>query len=233
MALPGPEFWGRWAGIVLIDLALAGDNALVIAMAVRLLPARSQTVGAVWGSIGAILLRIAFTLGAAPLLRLSIVQLAGGLLLLWIALKLVRPQTGEARRVRKGGTVLEAIWIITLADLIMSLDNVLAVAAAARGNAVLIVFGILLSLPLVVWGSSAIAGLMNRHPWVLTLGGGILGYVAGELILRDPLFERWLDAPVAEGLRYAVPLALGLVVILVGRRLIQPTSSLKKNPRRA
>jgi predicted tellurium resistance membrane protein TerC len=129
--------------------------------------------------------------------------------------------------------VLEAIWIITLADLIMSLDNVLAVAAAARGNAVLIVFGILLSLPLVVWGSSAIAGLMNRHPWVLTLGGGILGYVAGELILHDPLFERWLDAPVAEGLRYAVPLALGLVVILVGRRLIQPTSSLKKNPRRA
>jgi len=128
--------------------------------------------------------------------------------------------------------IRDSIWIITLADLVMSLDNVLAVAAAARGNAVLIVFGILLSLPLVVWGSSAIAGLMNRHPWVLTLGGGILGYVAGELILRDPLFERWIDAPLAGGLRYAAPMALGLGVILVGRWLAQPTSSLKKNPGR-
>jgi YjbE family integral membrane protein len=218
-----PEFWGRWAGIVLIDLVLAGDNALVIAMAVRMLPARSQAIGAICGSIGAILLRVVFTLGAAPLLGLSIVQLAAGLLLLWIALRLVRPQAGDARRVRQGGTVLDAIWIITLADVVMSLDNVLAVAAAARGSAALIIFGIALSLPLVVWGSSVLARLMNRYLWIIWLGGGILGYVAGEMMLRDPLLERWLDASAVEILRYPVPLALGLVVMFVGWRLAPPS----------
>jgi YjbE family integral membrane protein len=227
LVFPGPEFWGRWAGIVLIDLALAGDNALVIAMAVRLLPARSQALGAMWGTLGALLLRIVFTLGAAPLLRLSIVQFVGGLLLFWIAVKLVRPQSKDVRRVRRGRTVLEAIWIIALADFVMSLDNVLAVAAAARGNAVLIVFGVLLSLPLVVWGSSAIAGLMNRHPWVLALGGGILGAVAGELMLRDPFFERWLDALAAPGVLSAVPVMLGLMIVIVWWRLRQHTSSFR------
>lgn len=228
-----PEFWGRWAGIVLIDLVLAGDNALVIAMAVRLLPARSQAIGAVCGGGGAILLRVLFTLGAAPLLGLSIVQLAAGLLLLWIALRLVRPQTGEAPRVRQGGTVLEAIWIIALADVVMSLDNVLAVAAAARGSAALIVFGIALSLPLVVWGSGVLARLMNRHLWIIWLGGGILGYVAGEMMLRDPVVERWLGASAVDALRYPIPVALGLVISFVGWRVAPPSHRWKKNLGRA
>ena len=230
--LSDPEFWGRWAGIVLIDLALAGDNALVIALAVRLLPARSQAIGVICGSIGAILLRVIFTLGAASLLGVSIVQLAAGLLLLWIALKLVRPQAGGARRDRPGATVLEAIWIIALADVVMSLDNVLAIAAAARGNAILIVFGVLLSLPLVVWGSGVLVRLMSRHPWIIWLGGGVLGYVAGELILRDPLVERWLGASAADIARYPVPVALGLTVMFLGWRLAQPSDRLKKNPGR-
>ncbi len=191
--LMDPEFWARLFGIVIIDLTLAGDNALVIALAVRTLPQRQQFWGRVWGAAGAVGLRLAFIAVATLLLAIPMLQLVGGLLLLWIAFKLVRKETGTEKHVRQGGSLWEAIWIIVLADAIMSLDNVLAVAAAAHGDLFLVTFGIGLSLPIVVWGSSLLAVLMNRFVWIIWVGGGILGYVAGEMILDDRSLARFVD----------------------------------------
>jgi YjbE family integral membrane protein len=191
--LMDPEFWARLAGIVVIDLTLAGDNALVIALAVRTLPPRQRFWGRVWGTAGAVGLRLAFIAIATLLLRIPLLQVAGGLALLWIAFKLVRQETGAEGHVRHGGSLWEAIWIIIVADAIMSIDNVLAVAAAAHGDLVLVTFGIALSLPIVVWGSGLLAVLMNRFAWITWLGGGILGYVAGEMILADRYLTRWFD----------------------------------------
>jgi len=188
-----PEFWARLFGIVIIDLTLAGDNALVIALAVRTLPRRQQFWGRVWGTAGAVGLRLAFIAVATLLLRIPMLQLAGGLLLVWIAWKLVRKETGAEGHVRQGGSLWEAVWIIILADAIMSLDNVLAVAAAAHGDLFLVVFGIGLSLPIVVWGSGLLAVLMNRFAWIIWIGGGILGYVGGEMILSDRSLARFVD----------------------------------------
>src|SRR5262245_53622170 len=141
-----PEFWARLLGIVIIDLSLAGDHALVIALAVRGLPAREQLRGRVWGTMAAVVLRVAGIMLVSVLLRIPLLQLAGGLALLWIAIMLVRPRHGDARAVRQGRSLREAIWIIAVADVTMSVDNVLAVAAAARGDLPLVVFGIALSL---------------------------------------------------------------------------------------
>jgi YjbE family integral membrane protein len=192
MFLMEPEFWARVLGIIIIDLTLAGDNALVIALAVRNLPKRQQFLGRIWGTAGAVGLRLAFIAIVTWLLRIPFLQLVGGLLLLWIAFKLVHHETGAEEHVRQGGSLREAIWIIIVADAIMSLDNVLAVAAAAHGDMTLVVFGIALSIPIVVWGSGLLATLMNRFIWIIWIGGAILGYVAGEMILKDKGFG-WID----------------------------------------
>jgi YjbE family integral membrane protein len=211
-----PEFWARWLSIVIIDLSLAGDNALVIALAVRTLPRRQQFWGRVWGSLGAVVLRLLFIAIVTFLLRIPLLQVAGGVLLVWIALKLIRQETGAEEHVRQGTTLFEAIWIIVVADVVMSLDNVLAVAAAAHGDLVLVVFGIALSLPLVVWGSGILARLMNRYPWIIWLGGGILGWVAGEMILKDKVLSGWMGEPVVGALHYPLPTVLAVVITILG-----------------
>jgi YjbE family integral membrane protein len=211
-----PEFWVRLAGIVLIDLTLAGDNALVIALAVRTLPRNLQFWGRIWGTVGAVGLRLAFIAIATYLLEVPFLQAAGGLLLLWIAYKLVRPQPGgegEHGGVRQGATLKEAIWIIIVADAVMSLDNVLAVAAAAHGHMTLVIIGIGLSLPLVVWGSTFLSMCMERWRWIIWVGGGVLGYVAGEMIMRD-LSRRWPATP--HGLAIAVSLLLAVGIAGLG-----------------
>src|SRR2546425_434961 len=214
-AVLDPEFWARWLSIVVIDLTLAGDNALVIALAVRTLPPKQQWRGRVWGTAGAVALRLGFIVVATFLLRIPFLQLVGGLLLVWIAVKLVRQPTGaRPGHVREGNSLREAVWIIIVADAVMSLDNVLAVAAAAHGDLVLVVFGIALSLPLVVWGSGLLATLMNRFAWIIWVGGGILGYVAGEMILKDHVVTRWVDPP-APGLGL-LPVAAGVVLVALG-----------------
>jgi YjbE family integral membrane protein len=192
--LTDPEFWARLVGIVLIDLTLAGDNALVIALAVRSLPPRERFWGRIWGTGGAVLLRLAFIAVATFLLEIPLVQMAGGLLLVWVALKLVRQEPSPEGPVRRGTSLREAVWIIIVADAAMSLDNVLAVAATARGDLFLVTAGIGLSLPLVVWGSGLLARLMNRFPAVVWIGGGILGYVAAEMVLHDPTVHTRLGA---------------------------------------
>ncbi len=213
-----PAFWVRWFSIVVIDLALAGDNAIVIALAVRTLPRRQQFFGRVWGSLGAVALRVLFIAIITYLLRIPLLQFAGGLLLIWIAVKLVRQGNddgGGGDGVRHGSSLWEAIWIIIVADVTMSLDNVLAVAGAAHGNLWLVVFGIAFSIPLVVWGSGILAHLMNRFEWIVWLGGGILGFVSGEMVLGDSVVKGWLG-DVARPLHYPVPIALGLGIAALG-----------------
>jgi YjbE family integral membrane protein len=221
IALADPEFWARLASIVLIDLTLAGDNALVIALAVRTLPRRQQLLGRIWGTAGAVVLRLAFIAIATWLLRIPLLQVVGGLVLIGIAIRLVRQDTGADAHanVRHGTTLREAVWIIMVADAAMSLDNVLAVAAAAHGDVLLVILGIGLSLPIVVWGSGLLALLMNRFTWIIWLGGGVLGYFAGEMILRDHAVERWLG-PLPAWLA-AVPLLLALLIAALGWRFAQ------------
>ena len=213
MFLMDPEFWLRVLGIIFIDLTLAGDNALVIALAVRNLPKRQQFLGRIWGTGGAVGLRLAFIAVATLLLRIPFLQLVGGLLLFWIAFKLVRHEESAEGQVRQGGSLREAVWIIIVADAIMSLDNVLAVAAASDGDMTLVVFGIALSIPIVVWGSGILATLMNRFVWIIWLGGGILGYFAGAMILKDKGFG-WIDhsSPVVQWL----PVVPAVIIFLLG-----------------
>jgi len=210
MFLFDSEFLLRVLSIVAIDLTVAGDNALVIALAVRSLPPRQQLMGRIWGTVGAVALRLALIFVVTFLLDLPFLQLAGGLLLVWIAVKLVREPPAEAH-VREATTLRQAIWIIILADAAMSLDNVLAVAAAAHGNFGLALFGVALSMPIVVWGSGLAATLMNRYAWIVWLGGAILGYVAGEMIVDDKVLRERVTS-----FRLLVPLSLAVLVSALG-----------------
>jgi YjbE family integral membrane protein len=215
------EFYARLVGIIIIDLTLAGDNALVIALAVRNLPPRQQLHGRIWGTAGAVALRIFFIFIATFLLRIPFLQVLGGLLLVWIAIKLVRQQGPEGGAEGEGGTghvrqstsLLEAVWIIIVADAVMSLDNVLAVAAAAHGDMTLVIFGIGLSIPIVVWGSGLLARLMNRFGWIIWVGGGILGYVAVEMMLHDRGLARWLGGEPVWGKPAAIALAIAITAL--------------------
>jgi YjbE family integral membrane protein len=209
------EFWINVGKIVIIDLALAGDNALVIALAVRTLPKRQQLLGRLWGTAGAVALRLGFIAIVSYLLRVPLLQAVGGVLLVWIAIKLVRQESGAEEHVRHGTTLLEAIWIIVVADVIMSLDNVIGVAGAAEGDMRLVIFGIGLSIPIVVWGSGILATLMNRYPWIILIAAGILGEVAGKMIVHDYLVVSRLGE-VPETVEWALRLGLAGAVILFG-----------------
>lgn len=209
------EFLARLGTIVVIDLMLAGDNALVIALAVRSLPKRQQLLGRIFGTAGAVVLRVMLITLASALLRIPFLQLLGGLLLVWIAVKLVRPTAEEGTRVRQGSSLHSAIGIIIVADLVMSLDNVLGVAAAAHGDMRLVVFGIALSIPIVVWGSGLLARLMNRLPWIIWVGGAVLGYVAGDMILDDEALRSLLGDAGAL-FNQIIPIALAMVIAALG-----------------
>jgi len=212
-----PEFWARWLGIVIIDLSLAGDNALVIAMAVLTLPPRQRLFGLIGGTLGAVVLRIALIAVVTQILLIPYLQAVGGLVLIWIAVKLVRQVTSDEKQqsAREVTTLWEAMGIIIVADLIMSLDNVMAVAATAHGDLALVVFGIGLSIPIVICGSSLLARLMERFRWIVWLGGGVLGWVAGELVVNDIIVQGWIVSWEML-LRWAVPSFLAIAVTVLG-----------------
>jgi YjbE family integral membrane protein len=219
-----PQFWARWLGIAFINLSLSGDNALVIAMAVRTLPPRQQFFGLLGGTLGAVAFRLIFITIVSRLLRIPFLLAVGGLILIWIAIKLVSEDGGEGEgKARHGTTLWEAIWIIIVADLIMSLDNVLAVAAAARGDLILVAFGIGLSIPIVIWGSGILARLMNRYPWIVWFGGGVLGWVAGEMLIEDTIVQSWTH-PWAGVLQWGAPGALAVTLTLMGWMLARRAS---------
>ena len=211
------EFWARWIGIILIDLSLAGDNALMIAMAVLTLPPRQRLLGMIGGTLGAVVLRIALITVITQVLLIPFLQAVGGVVLMWIAIKLVREDTTETteHKVREVATLWEAMGIIIVADLIMSLDNVLAVAAAAHGDLALVLFGIGLSIPIVICGSSLLSRLMERFRWIVWLGGGVLGWVAGELLTTDALVRASIGSWEIF-LRWGLPALLATTITLTG-----------------
>jgi len=214
-----PEFWARWLGIVVIDLSLAGDNALVIAMAVLSLPPRQRMIGLIGGTVGAVVLRIVLIAVITQILLIPFLQALGGLVLVWIAMKLVRQDASDTKghKVREVATLWEAIGIIIVADLIMSLDNVLAVAATAHGDLTLVLFGIGLSIPIVICGSSLLARLMDRFRWIVWLGGGVLGWVAGDLAITDTLVRAFIGSWDSI-LHWALPSLLAATAIMLGWR---------------
>ena len=203
--------------IILIDLLLAGDNALVIAMAVRALPRRERRVGIICGAAMAVVLRVALTAVAARLLVLPYVQLAGGLLVLWIAFKVLADASDSPDATPAPRRFVRAIWLIVLADLTMSIDNILAIAGASQGHVGLIVFGLCLSIPFVVFSSNLLADLMDRYPALIYLGAAILGKVAGDMMLEDPFLVRVLHP--SDVVRYLADGLLIATILVAGRRM--------------
>jgi len=200
--------------IILIDLLLAGDNALVIAMAVRALPQRQRRLAIAFGAGAAVVLRVVLTILAARLLGIEFIKLMGGAFIIWIAVKVLADASSEPAAEPPRGQLLRAVWFIVVADITMSLDNVLAVAGAARGSVPLIVFGLAVSIPFVVFSSNLIATLMDRYPTVVYLGSAVLGKVGAEMMLTDPFVVKTLHPPewltyVAEGVAIAGILAVG------------------------
>ena len=218
--MPLGTFLANAFTIVVIDLLLAGDNALVIALAVRALTPRERRIGILCGAAGAVLLRIGLTLVAARLLDLPYLQAAGGLLVLWIAFRLMAEASESPEDTPSPRRLLRAIWVIVVADLTMSTDNILAIAGASHGHVGLIVFGLCLSIPFVIFSSNLLATLMNRYPVLIYLGGAILGYVAGGMILADRfvvgmLHPSDLERYLTEAFLVVILLAVG---IYIGRR---------------
>ncbi|MHB8991176.1 MAG: TerC family protein [Chloroflexota bacterium] len=203
--------------IVVIDLTISGDNALVIGMAAHRLDPKQRRLAILFGAGGAIVLRVSFTAAAALLLRVPLLQACGGVLLLWIAFKLLRQGQGESAEAhQQGRNLFDAIRIIIIADAVMSLDNILAVAGASHGDISLLLFGLCLSMPIVMAGSNLVAGLIGRYGWLLPLGSGVLAWTAGGMILEDQLLHRYL--PDHAALEYGLPLLL--VALVLGSHLV-------------
>jgi YjbE family integral membrane protein len=207
-----PRFLFDCLSIVLIDLLLAGDNALVIALAVRALPSRQRRIGVVFGAGAAVVLRVIITVVAAELLNVEWIKLVGGAFVIWIAVKVLLDAASPPTKSAAPGHFLRAIWFIVVADITMSADNVLAVAGASRGNALLIALGLGLSIPFVMFSSTLIVMLMDRYPWTLHLGAAILGKVGGEMMITDPFVVRTLHPSTAWLYVAEVVAALGILV---------------------
>ncbi len=204
-----PLFWTGLLTIIWVNIILSGDNAVVIALAARSLPKRQQNKAVVWGAGAVVILRIIVTIVAVELLKWPYLKIIGGLLLLWIAVKLLMPEDGSDG-VESSDHLLQAIKTILIADLLMSLDNVIAVAAAAKGSIVLLVLGLLISIPLVIFGATLLMKLMERYPIIITVGAGILGWVAGEMLVTDPILVDWISANMAR-MHIHLPAGLGEV----------------------
>jgi YjbE family integral membrane protein len=206
--------------LVLIDLLLAGDNALVIALAVRALSKAQRRLGIILGASGAVVLRVTLTTFAARLLAIRYLQIAGGILILWIALKVLIDASSEPDEAHAPHRLWQAIWYIVLADVTMSTDNILAIAGASHGNFWMILFGLAVSIPFIVLSSNLLANLMDRFPALIYLGAAILGQVGGEMILTDPFIsDAWKPA---DSLRWAIEAALAITIIVAGRLLSSP-----------
>jgi len=184
-------FWIGLLKIIGVNIILSGDNAVVIALAARSLPAKQQKAAIFWGSGAAVVMRIILTIFAVALLTLPWLKIIGSLLLFWIGIKLLVPEEDEAN-VNASDNMIAAIKTILIADLVMSIDNVIAVAAAAQGSLTLLILGLAISIPLVIFGSTLLLHLMERWPVIITIGGGLLGFVAGEMLVTDPALANWM-----------------------------------------
>ena len=213
--LNSPDFWIGLVKIIWINIILSGDNAVVIALAARSLPPEQQKKAVMIGSGAAVVLRIVLTVVAAKLLELSFLQIIGGALLLWIGYQLLTgDEEGEGESKGKGG-MMAAVRTILIADLVMSLDNVIAVAATAQGNMVLLILGLAISIPLVIFGSTLMIKLMERFPVIVTLGAALIGWVGGETIVNDNLLHDYAIAH--PWLHYVAAAAGAILVVAVGK----------------
>jgi YjbE family integral membrane protein len=211
-------FWiGLWQ-IILVNVVLSGDNAVVIALAARSLPPHQQTKAIVWGAGAAVVLRIILTIIAVEMLKWPWLKLIGAVLLLWIAVKLLVPEDGGDDGIESSDNLWAAIKTILIADLVMSLDNVIGVAAAAKGSITLLILGLAISIPLVVFGATVLMKLMQRFPVIITIGAGLLGWVAGDMAATDPVVKAWVDVNAA-WLHWAAPAAGAIFVVVVGKWL--------------
>jgi len=212
--LATPQFWVAVVEIIFVNILLSGDNAVVIALACRNLAPRQRRQGIFWGVLGAIVLRIVLTFFAMSLLAYPWLKLTGGALLLWIGVKLITQDDGGEHEVKASDRLMTAVWTIIVADLVMSLDNVVGVAAAAKGDGLLIVFGLVTSIPIVIIGSQIIMRLIARFPVLVLAGGGLLGYIAGEMVIEDPALQSWIAANAAEVAWIVPPLGFAAVVAM-------------------
>jgi YjbE family integral membrane protein len=211
------EFWVGLIKIIWINIILSGDNAVVIALAARSLPPHQQRQAVLFGSGAAVVLRIILTVVAAKLLALPYLQIVGGLLLLWIGVQLLgEDDEGEGEH-KEHGSMMAAIRTILIADLVMSLDNVIAVAAAAQGSMTLLILGLAISIPLVIFGSTLMIKLMERFPIIVVLGAMLIGWVGGETIVSDVALKETLVAN--PWLHYAAAVAGALLVFVIGKAL--------------
>ncbi|TAH40560.1 MAG: TerC family protein [Betaproteobacteria bacterium] len=216
-------FWLSVLQIIAIDILLGGDNAVVIALACRKLPEHQRNKGIAWGVVGAIALRIVLIFFALQLLELPFLKVVGALLLLWIGIKLMQPEDEEVHGGIEGSThLLGAIRTIIVADAVMSLDNVIAVAGAAKGDLALVVFGIVVSIPIIVWGSKFVLKLMDRFPVVITFGAALLGWIGGGMLVGDVVVKPWL-AGSPSWLHYVTSIAGAAFVVLLGGWLARRT----------
>jgi len=220
---PGSRFVIDCLSIIFIDLLLAGDNALVIAMAVRALPPRQRRTGIIVGAASAVLLRIILTIVATELLGMQWIKLLGGAFVIWIAVKVLADTASPPAESSAPGHLLRAIWLIAAADITMSADNVLAVAGASRGSVPLIVLGLGMSIPLVMFSSNLLVVLMDRYPWTVYLGAALLGKVGAEMMITDPFILKRLHPSqasfyAAESLAMAGILAAGRILAELPKR---------------
>jgi YjbE family integral membrane protein len=214
-----PKFLLQILSIVVSDIILAGDNAVVIAMAVRSLPPKERMLGTAMGASVAVILRIVLTFFAAQLLNLPDLKLIDGILILWIAVKVMVDSAPESHEERKAGGLMHAMWIILVADITMSLDNVLAVAGASHGNMTLLIFGLGLSIPLVVFASGMLSTIMDKYPIIVYAGSMVLGRVGAEMILTDPALVDKFHLP--DYAHYAIQLAAALGVLGIALYLLK------------
>jgi YjbE family integral membrane protein len=215
-------FWLAVGQIIMIDILLGGDNAVVIALACRNLPPKQRTQGIIYGTIGAIVLRVILIAFALALLTVPYLKLVGAVLLLWIGVKLLMPEGDDDHNISSSDKLWSAVKTVIVADLVMSVDNVLAIAGAAQGageshQLPLVIFGLLVSIPIIVWGSTFVLKLMERFPFVITLGAMLLGWIAGQMAYTDPAIKAYLPASTAWS--YGAAVAGALLVLMMGKLL--------------
>jgi YjbE family integral membrane protein len=217
MAFDDPVLWTALLKIIGVNIVLSGDNAVVIALAARSLHGKQQKQAIIWGSAAAIFLRIVLTLFAVALLSLSWLKIIGSVLLLWIGVKLLVPED-EGPNIEASDNLYAAIKTILIADLVMSLDNVIAVAAAAGGHWILMIVGLGISIPIVIFGATLLVKLMERYPVIITIGAALIGFVAGEMAWEDQAIAAW-TSPYPASMKYAAAAIGAAFVVLLGQWL--------------
>lgn len=223
MDIANPQLWVAVLQIIAIDIVLGGDNAVVIALACRRLPQKQRNEGIFWGVFGAIALRVILIFFALTLLKIAYLKIIGALLLIWIGIKLLQPEPEVSEhKIDASSTLLGAIKTIIIADAVMSLDNVIAIAGAAKDSIGLVVFGLLISVPIIVWSSKLVMKLMDRFPIVITIGAGLLGWIAGDMVITDTVTKEWVNIN-ASFLRWLSPVCGVLVILMIGKWLAART----------